>query len=525
MTTLLSPNQSQSQEPPAQAQRPVRERGTVSAEDRELALSHPLLLLMKYGFINDPNRPQLGIFKWLLWRWQIDLLLRVCSRTPDGEFEHKRVVILKSRQLGVSWLMAGIAIWLFLAFPGSKILMVSKGQKEAKDLMDKAVFLYSNLPPEFHFARQMGDQASHIVFRSEELNSEIVSLPDAPGAGRSYTSTVVIVDEWAFQDYAADIYGGLEPTLGQYGQLIGVSTANGPSGTFYSIYDGAVKEENGFLPIFLRYDLRPGRTEEWRELEDRKFRAAGTPERTASEYPRSWQEAFRASITGFFPLDLLETMEAMVREPIQIRPEIAGAGAIHIFKPALPYLRYGIGADVAKGVSSGNFSAAVVQEATTGEVVASMRVHLPPEIFAARLDALGREYNEALLAVEANFLGVPNYVLQKHLHYPNLFHRMNGKGDGFSDDPGWYTTRTTKPDMLLGLRGALLSYDFVSPCRWIVDECKYFAETKTDKGLVDYAAASGHTDDMIVSAAISQAVRRYVRGGWRGVRKTGRLSR
>ena len=67
---------------------------------------------------------------WLpfgLWPAQRDVLI-------DLE-QHRLTVILKARQLGLSWLVVGWALWLMLFQPAATVLFFSKRDQEAVHLL------------------------------------------------------------------------------------------------------------------------------------------------------------------------------------------------------------------------------------------------------------------------------------------------------------------------------------------------------------------------------------------------------
>jgi intein/homing endonuclease len=272
-----------------------KSRLNVTEDLYDLAMSHPALFIDHFCLINDPNTPERGPFRFRLWPWQWELL--------DQFVNHKRVVVLKARQMGVSWLMAAYALWTFLSKPGSNIIFISKREEDAAKLLAKAVFIYRNLPPRFKFEANKRDSDTRLAFRSEQLNSTMSALAAVKGAGRSETATLVIPDEWAFQEYAEEMYGGYEPTVGIYGEIKGCSTANGPQGLFYSIYQSAKLGKNGFHPAFLSWSLRPGRTQEWRDSKAEEFRLAGTPELAAQEYPCIAAGERVGTIDGILPIE------------------------------------------------------------------------------------------------------------------------------------------------------------------------------------------------------------------------------
>jgi len=46
---------------------------------------------------------------------------------------HRLVIALKARQIGMTWLCAGFALWLILFHPAATILLFSKRDDEAVD--------------------------------------------------------------------------------------------------------------------------------------------------------------------------------------------------------------------------------------------------------------------------------------------------------------------------------------------------------------------------------------------------------
>ena len=72
-----------------------------------------------------------------------------------------------------------------------------------------------------------------------------------------------------------------------------------------------------------------------------------------------------------------------------------------------------------------------------------------PVDFAKRLNAVGRKYNNALLAVESNGVGVATLALLEEMAYPNLYYEKAYK-------PGIAATSKSVPQMLSYLQDALM---------------------------------------------------------------------
>ena len=96
----------------------------------------PAYFLDHYGWIYDATAK-----RWLrfeLWPAQLQVL--------DLLLLHRLLVILKARQLGMTWLLLGYALWLILFRPIATILVFSKRDDEAMELLDRLKKMYQRLP-------------------------------------------------------------------------------------------------------------------------------------------------------------------------------------------------------------------------------------------------------------------------------------------------------------------------------------------------------------------------------------------
>jgi hypothetical protein len=107
----------------------------------------------------------------------------------------------------------------------------------------------------------------------------------------------VIIDEWAFQQFARPIWRAAFPTINRPtgGQVIGISTAE--RGTlFEELVKAAIKGLNSFKCLFVSWRADPRRDDAWYEQTKRDMH--GDCNR---EYPSSIEEAFAASEGTAFP--------------------------------------------------------------------------------------------------------------------------------------------------------------------------------------------------------------------------------
>jgi len=94
-------------------------------------------------------------------------------------FEHSQVIVLKSKQIGVSWTLAAIALW-WCYKTGGNVIMISKGENEATELLRKARFIYSQLPKYLRLEVER-EGAEQISFKNR--HSRVHTLPSTEYAG------------------------------------------------------------------------------------------------------------------------------------------------------------------------------------------------------------------------------------------------------------------------------------------------------------------------------------------------------
>ena len=134
---------------------------------------------------------------------------------------HRLVVVLKARQLGVSWLAAIFALWTALRRPGQEVLLISRGQDDADKLLAKVAECTSGCPP--GSPRRWSTCAS---IRFPAWLGDRGAAGDARTSGRSRTAALVILDEHAHQPYARKILLAVM-AVAEQGKVLSISSANG----------------------------------------------------------------------------------------------------------------------------------------------------------------------------------------------------------------------------------------------------------------------------------------------------------
>lgn len=252
-----------------------------------------------YGWVQDPDS-QTGKSKFCLWPEQRRALAEIVS--------HRLSIVLKARQLGLTWLVLWYALWGMLFRAGYTVVALSRRDDDAMELVTRMEYMLRQLPswlctegakPIPGYSGVTWCKTAHEVeiIRASGESSRLIAMPASQDAGRSYTASLLLLDEWAYQQWAEQIWLAAYPTINRPtgGQVIGLSTAKRMT-LFHDIWSRA--EEFGFHRVFLGWRADPRRDDAWYEATKQ---ALATGQRYLQEYPSTPEEAFSAGEGTAFP--------------------------------------------------------------------------------------------------------------------------------------------------------------------------------------------------------------------------------
>ena len=431
------------------------------------------------------------------------------TETALAWIEHRRTIVLKARQIGFSTLAAAFAFWEVFFWSDRPEVMLSRTEREAAKLLQKAKYGYKQLP---EWMRQRGpalisDNQLKMVFNNE---SYLESLPSGNDPARGESLYRIFVDEMAFLPNSEEAWASIEPTVDVGGRVVCLSTANGEGNIFHSLWVGSQTGANSFKGIFFPWSASE-RDEDWYEVKRREL-----PDwQLAQEYPSDPDEAFIRSGRPVFDLETLRNIElveprkgylhkGMGRNVYEFRED---GGELSVF--ALPVLDhvYCIGADVAEGLGHGDYSSAHVIDASTEELVAHWHGHVDPDLFGSEvLYALGHWYGYALLGVENNNHGLTTLKALQRAGYKNLYRqrRLAQRNPQATEILGWRTTAASKPLAIDELSKSLRDGELYVPCAKTVAELRTFVREANGK-----MHGSPH-DDRVMSLAVGNQMLKHV---------------
>lgn len=438
-----------------------------------------------------------------------------------------RAIILKARQMGLSTYTASRVFWksYFNKYNKSVVMAHDSATSDALFTMSKNVI--QHMGEEFR-PEMKKSNAKEIMFEHNDSGYRLYTA-GSPEAGRGITPTIAHLSEVAFWLHDEKILAGLFQGISQADgtEVILESTANGVGNSFHRLWKGAVEGTNEYIPIFVPWYLMSEYrrkapeglevTEEeevlitryqldldqlyWRRLKV----AEGGLDKFRQEYPSNPDEAFIVSGSNVFNV---EKLSALVPQPILAQMnfnfesqmmETIKNGSIEIFKYPTFEDSFAVGADVSLGVGK-DYSTAVVMNAKR-EVCAVYRNNtIDPSQFGDLLFYLGRYYNNALLAVESNSMGIATLNRLTQMGYVNMYFqtKMANVSKEEGTRIGWRTTMASKPAIIGFLKNAIEQEDIWIPSRIVIGELmNYIAD---DNGRTN--AIVGHHDDTVIALAI-----------------------
>jgi len=441
--------------------------------------SDPTYFLKKYCSISHPLK---GKLPFKLFPFQ--------EKTLEIIHSKDYTIVNKSRQLGISTLAAGYALWLMNFHSEKNILCIATKQETARNMVKKVKYMYNSLPS---WLREDWEENNKLSF-SLINGSNIKATSAASDAGRSEAISFLIIDEGAFISNVEEIWTSSQQTLSTGGKCLVVSTPYGTGNWFHKTFIDAEEGNNPFTAVKLPWWVHPERDETWRKAQDTLL-----GERLAAQ---ECDADFKSSGDLYFQHEWLDELEKHhIKEPLYKRGIDRN---IWVWEDVDFGEEYLITADVSRGDSS-DYSAFHVIKISTNEQVATFKGLLSPREFGLLLYGIGTEYNEALIAIDNANIGWASVEVLLEKGYPNLYH--SPRTDKFTAEeylkeyenehnmvPGFTISTKTRPLVLNKLREYVGDKAIGIRCKRTLNEMKVF--------IWKYGrpeAQSGYNDDLIIS--------------------------
>ena len=469
------------------AQKSLKE---IIADEYKKCATDPVHFMKKYCIIQHPKK---GKFYFHLYPFQEEVL---------RDLQHNRYsIILKSRQLGISTLSAGYALWCMLFKQDFNILVIATTQDVAKNLVTKVRVMHENLPVWLK-GKTIEDNKLSLRFKN---GSQIKAVSSAGTSGRSEALSLLIIDEAAFIRNIDELWKSAQQTLSTGGGCIALSTPNGTGNWFHQTWSEA--EEGGlFHPIKLHWTVHPDRDETWREEQTAAIGEKGAAQECDCDFIASGHTVVDGPIIQWYE-------QTYVQDPIEKR----GFDANYWIWEYPDYNKnYAVVADVARGDST-DFSAFHVIDIDNLTQVAEYKGKIGTTEYGNMLISVATDYNNALLVIENANVGWAVIQVAIDRGYGNLYYSY--RQDAYIDEnihlakgydlknksdmvPGFSTTSKTRPLAISKLETYMREKTPVIKSKRLTNELFMFIWNGSRA-----EAQRGYNDDLVMSFAIALWIR------------------
>ena len=172
------------------------------------------------------------------------------------------LTLLKTRQVGLTWLAAALVLWLSIRNPLFLAIIISASEDHAIEFLNRVYFILDRLPswlyPPIKSRTKMILEFAHL----DNTTATIKSMPTIEMGAESKTPNVLIIDEAHTIRNVGMIYNssypGIEQAKGQI-VIIANSVKTGRAGAGSGLYLDSMSGKNQFKRIFHhgRRTLRP----------------------------------------------------------------------------------------------------------------------------------------------------------------------------------------------------------------------------------------------------------------------------
>jgi hypothetical protein len=378
--------------------------------------------------------------------------------------KHRFNLITKPRQAGVSTTTAAY-MSIKVGFADSEnpeaVLIIANKQELAFEFLAKIKDFLSQLPrwvwgDEYYGNAKNESKSIFLTDSKKEIKlpngSRVKAVATSKDALRGFTPTYLVMDEAAYIDNGAEVFGAALTALGTGGKATLISTPRGMDALYYKTYDQAKKKENNFNIIEMKWyeDLRYNKDLKW--LKDELIEEE--VEFTFQSYKNRLEDGWKPTSSWYEEMCRGMNNDAkMIAQELDVSfigsggnvideqyidlqnknnvkdPVITKGGENETWIWELPQEghQYVMGVDVSRGDGEDS-STIVVVDFTTMEQVMEYQGKIQPDLLAQLVEEYGEMYKAYTVVDVTGGMGVSTVLKllefdYKRLHYDN----QNGK--------------------------------------------------------------------------------------------------
>jgi hypothetical protein len=474
-----------------------------------------------------------------------------------------RDIILKARKEGISSMILAMFAVDWLTVENINCVVISHEDGATKRLFERVRFFIESLqttwPGELPYKLKYNSKREIV---NTQMNSKFyIGTAGARAFGRGddiHNLHISEITNWPDQE---GMMIGLANAVPESGRIIMETTANGVGDYFYKTWlrsrEGRSPYRNHFIPWFelLDYVMPTGTVFEpyideeqnlinqyhlspeqiaWRRWKINEmggdWRDPNTWDNFAQEFPINAEEAFILSGNPVWSPRLISFYLTHCKDPAfignlqgynPISVEYNEKGQLKVWKEPNEFHTYAIGVDVSEGKlvseESGrdrDASCAQVFDKMTYEQVAVWYGRVDPDLLGRQLDMLGRYYNDALIGVERNAVGLSPLIALRDLNYPNLYYRekLGLITEKITSELGWMTDSLSKESLIADATNLLRDKRIVLNDEATVDEIRSFVRDSEGKARAEKSAYDDRVMAFLIALRMLQKAKVVDRG-------------
>lgn len=472
------------------------------------AKNDPVFFLKKFAIIRHPQK---GKIPFALYKFQQQVVVRLNTK--------RFVSIGKSRQLGISTVVAGYVAWLMLFYKDKQISIICTKQKTAKNLLRKVKLIFQMLPK---WLRPLIVQDNKKSI-SLSNGSMCYAQGTTQNAGRSQSLSLLILDQVRFIDGVQQIWKAAYPTLSTGGSCVLLSTPNGVN-WFHKMHSRRRREQNQFYALDLPWWLHPQRDQKWKQKQVKNLGGI-------KHFRQQHQIDFQSSGKSIVDLDVIRQLQASIKKNFskltknhwvddlytKILDFVAQDGLslsrqmiqkLWIFDIPQPDIAYTLSCDVGNGVGQDS-STIIVWDTMKYQQVRQFKGIVKPSVFSDIIYIIRKRYGDAYVVVQSNKDGsAVNSKLQQQLKYRKLHYLTKTHKDQFGlkvQVPGFQTTGKTRPVMVSKMQADITKKDAIIKSIRLTQQLKTFVD---NNGKPQHLP--GYNDDLVIRMRIFSYLRGFI---------------
>jgi len=177
----------------------------------EQAMRDPVLFLTWFVYTNDQHDDEENRKSFPADRPHIEAIVRIWQH-------NRRLVIVKSRQMMMTWLFCALSLWDALAHRGRLIMLQSKKEEDAigndtsgDGLLGRCKYILRNMPGRDVLVPSIKEREKTISFTDRD--STLMAIAQGGDIIRTHTASGIFSDEAGYQPEFADAYTAAMPCV------------------------------------------------------------------------------------------------------------------------------------------------------------------------------------------------------------------------------------------------------------------------------------------------------------------------